>query len=340
VQSTSLQSAGNAAPAAAAGPLALSRPPIQPSGTSTGAAIEANMAPVPPSPGPLPAPSPQAKAQLAVSFSEKWVNQLSRAADLMGVDLHGALRFAHADVRRVIGDLNHHAPTSRLTRDTNHLLTDWASKGDHAIKVLQHGLFRNSEQDLRGIGADLSRAGVTNPGLQAALGEAGTLLRQFDAIFSRGPGVPGGPGIPGPGIPGGPTLPGGPSLPGAPGIPGPGIPSIPIGAGAQGAIGGMIGFPPIGGGLGQLEQMLRYAQAKIGAAATQEAKAHPENVPALQAAMAGISNSFRQMEQGLVMSNAMRLGMLGELARINGGFPQPSPQPQPVPLPWPQPQAA
>src|SRR6185295_1551336 len=105
-------------------PVALARPPISPGEAQTAAVIHANLGgilPTPPSPTPPP-PAPRARAMMAAQLGEKWAGELSQLGNMSGVNIGKALNFAHADVRRVMTDLNRNAPEATLTRDTNKLL--------------------------------------------------------------------------------------------------------------------------------------------------------------------------------------------------------------------------
>src|SRR4051794_18380168 len=62
------------------------RLPVIPSGVQTAATVEANLGSTPVT----------QRATAAMDFGEKWANDISRLADLTGIDIGGALSFAHA----------------------------------------------------------------------------------------------------------------------------------------------------------------------------------------------------------------------------------------------------
>lgn len=282
-----------------------------------GSTIDANLGGVnalPPSP-----PGPRNLAMAAMDFGEKWANNVSRLADFLDVNLGNSLNFAHADVRHLSHDLNHNAPDARTARDTQHLLGDWSTKSQQAFDTIRHGLFRNAEQDIGQAAHALSRAGVTSPAIQSAMGEVANVLRMVDAFMSRPGGPPGGPigGIGG--GRGGPVLDG--PLPGRPtggGSPGLDLPML-------NAMGGGIGQPGPGP-LGPFDTMFNQAMAKLNQALGADAQAHPEHVQALRDADAAVGNAVRQLNQGMTAVAMTQIGMMQDLRQLGW-----TPQPQPLP---------
>lgn len=179
VQSSPLPTTAFAGPTTAAGLDAVgsAKLPVSPSGIRTTATIEANLG----------SPPVTQRAMAAMNFGEKWISTISQVADLTDINIGGALRFAHADVRHLARDLKHDAPDARITRDTDRLINDWVANAPQVFGAIRHGLFRNAEQDIAALGPQLARGGVTSPQIQGALRNLASTLAQVDSLMASHP---------------------------------------------------------------------------------------------------------------------------------------------------------